>query len=171
MMYISFMTTNLILFSDITNILANFAYKNRHMSEEINILKSRGIKDTPNRILVLRQLRHAGRPLSLSELEAGLGTLDKSSIFRVLNLFVEHEVVHAINGMDGFTRYEVCGGHGHCSIDDMHPHFYCTSCHRHFCLVDTPLPRLDFPSGFQVRSLSVMAKGLCPECLNRSDND
>lgn len=134
------------------------------MTEEISILQSRGVKETPNRILVLRELRHAHRPMSLSELEAQIGTLDKSSIFRVLNLFVETEVAHAINGVDGMTRYEACSGHDHCSIDDMHPHFYCTGCHRHFCLVDTPLPQLSFPEGFEAKSVNLMATGLCPEC-------
>ncbi|MDE5642781.1 MAG: transcriptional repressor [Muribaculaceae bacterium] len=134
------------------------------MSEEINILKSRGLKETPNRILVLRQLRQAGQPMSLGELETSLVTLDKSSIFRVLNLFVEQEVAHAINGVDGITRYEVCTGHDHCSIDDMHPHFYCTSCQRHFCLQDIAMPSVGLPEGFEPTAMSVMIKGICPDC-------
>lgn len=141
------------------------------MSDEINLLKKRGLKETPNRILVLRQLRGACRPLSLSELEAALGTLDKSSIFRVLTLFVAHEVVHAINGMDGMTRYEICHGDGHCTPADMHPHFYCTSCHRHFCLTDTPLPSLSLPPGFEPHNVSVMIQGLCPECIYAASHD
>ncbi|MDE5656124.1 MAG: transcriptional repressor [Muribaculaceae bacterium] len=141
------------------------------MSDEITILKNRGVKETPNRILVLRQLRQAHGPLSLSELESELGTLDKSSIFRVLNLFVAHEVVHAINGMDGVTRYEACSGHDHCSINDMHPHFYCTDCQRHFCLENTPIPQLDLPGGFSARSVSIIATGLCPECQSHRNHD
>lgn len=134
------------------------------MSDEIDILKKRGVKETPNRILVMRQLRQAHRPMSLGELENALETLDKSSIFRVLNLFLEHEAVHAINGVDGLTRYEVCTGHDHCSIDDMHPHFYCIECHKHFCLYDTDMPALGLPAGFEAKSMSVMIQGLCPEC-------
>ena len=141
------------------------------MSNEISTLKSRGIKETPNRILVLRQLRQAHGPLSLGELECELGTLDKSSIFRVRNLFVSHQVVHAINGMDGVTRYEACSGHDHCSIDDMHPHFYCSNCQQHFCLEDTPMPQLDLPEGFNARSVSIIATGLCPECQSLRNHD
>lgn len=141
------------------------------MSDEIDLLKTRGLKETPNRILVLRQLQQAVRPLSLSELETKLETLDKSSIFRVLNLFVSHEIVHSINGMDGMTRYELCHGNGHCSPADMHPHFYCTACHRHFCITDTPVPLICLPPGFQTHNVSVMIQGLCPECINSINHD
>ena len=56
------------------------------MNEE-DILRHKGVKATPNRILVARELLRAESPLSLSQLEERLSTVDKSSIFRVLNLF------------------------------------------------------------------------------------
>lgn len=54
---------------------------------EICILEKKGVKPTANRILVLRALLAAARPVSLPELEELLERMDKSSIFRVLGLF------------------------------------------------------------------------------------
>ena len=40
-------------------------------------LVMRGISPTPNRLLVMRELSRASRPLSMSELEQKLDSLDK----------------------------------------------------------------------------------------------
>lgn len=137
------------------------------MRDEIEILHDRGVKETPNRILVLRTLLRSGSPLSFTEIEAELPTVDKSSIFRVLQHFADHNIVHLIDGGDGITRYEICHGNAHCSVDDMHIHFYCTRCRRTFCFEQMPVPQVSFPTGFEIRSLNYMGKGLCPKCRNK----
>ena len=139
------------------------------MNEE-DILRHKGVKATPNRILVARELLRAESPLSLSQLEERLSTVDKSSIFRVLNLFVEHDVVHLVEGGDNMAKYEMCGGEDHCSLGDMHIHFYCTECHRTFCFNDVPVPKVAYPEGFAVRSANYMAKGVCPSCGGREES-
>ena len=48
----------------------------------------RHIKPTSVRVLVLNELERADCALSLSDLEARLVTVDKSSIFRTLTLFL-----------------------------------------------------------------------------------
>ena len=64
-------------------------------NEIVEHLASKGVKPTANRILVLKALHEANRPMSLKALEMKLLSMDKSSIFRVLTLFLEHEVVHS----------------------------------------------------------------------------
>ncbi len=60
-------------------------------------LLTKGIKPTANRILVMRELLKASHPISLMDLETIFGhTLDKASIFRVLELFSERNVGHTI---------------------------------------------------------------------------
>ena len=51
-----------------------------------------GIKPTANRIVVLRCLASAERPMSLSELEYKILSIDKSGIFRALALFKENRL-------------------------------------------------------------------------------
>ena len=56
-------------------------------SETEGVLVDRGIRPTPNRILVARALMDATHPVALAELETVLDTVERSTIFRVLNLF------------------------------------------------------------------------------------
>ena len=59
-------------------------------------LEKHAIKPTANRIVVLKALDTAGRPMSLTELENKIMTIDKSGIFRTLTLFRDSHLVHVI---------------------------------------------------------------------------
>ena len=129
-----------------------------------HLLQEHGVKATPNRLLVARALADAGRPLSLMELEAQLETIDKSAIFRTLGTFREAHLVHVLEDSGDGVRYELCRSHGEDHDDDIHVHFYCTRCHRTFCLEDTPVPPVKVPEGYEAESVSYLLKGVCPEC-------
>jgi Fur family ferric uptake transcriptional regulator len=134
--------------------------------EEIeSLLTAHDIKPTANRIVVARTLAAAGRPLSLSELEYQILSIDKSGVFRTLTLFREHHLVHVLeDGGDG-VRYELCHSHDdHHDDDDQHVHFYCERCGRTFCMPDIPIPAVALPEGYQSQSINYMVKGLCPLC-------
>lgn len=64
----------------------------------------KGIKPTSNRILVYRAMTALSRPVSLSELTDIIGTMDKSSVFRVLSLFASHNVVHVMEDGGGMEN-------------------------------------------------------------------
>jgi Fur family ferric uptake transcriptional regulator len=132
------------------------------------LLLEHGIKPTANRIVVVKALAVAERPMSLSELEYKILSIDKSGVFRALTLFREHHLVHVIeDGSDG-VRYELCYSHdGHEHDNDQHVHFYCERCHRTFCITDTPIPAITLPNGYTLHSINYMAKGLCQECSKR----
>ena len=104
--------------------------ENMGEKEILEKLERKGVKPTANRILVLKALLGNSTPVSLSDLEDFIVTMDKSSIFRVLTLFLEHNVVHAMEDGSGSLKYEVCMSEGRCSLSDMHIHFYCEVCHR-----------------------------------------
>ena len=131
-----------------------------------HLLEEHGIKATPNRLLVARALASAGRPLSLMELEAQLETIDKSAIFRTLGAFKDAHLVHVLEDSGEGVRYELCHSHHHDHDDDIHVHFYCTRCHRTYCLEDTPVPPVQVPEGYEVESVSYLLKGVCPDCLS-----
>ena len=134
------------------------------MDTENRLLQTRGIKPTANRILVLRALLKAGRPTSLPELECELETVDKSTIFRTLTLFLAHHVIHAIEDGSGSLKYEVCASECECTVDDMHTHFYCERCHQTFCFKHIQVPVVDLPEGFAIQSINYMVKGICAAC-------
>jgi Fur family ferric uptake transcriptional regulator len=130
-----------------------------------HLLEEHGVKVTPNRLLVARALADAGRPLSLMELEAQLETIDKSAIFRTLGAFKDAHLVHVLEDSGEGVRYELCHSHHEDHDDDVHVHFYCTKCHRTFCLEDTPVPPVQVPEGYEAESVSYLLKGVCPECV------
>lgn len=137
------------------------------MKEINDILESHGVRVTPNRILVLRALVDSANPLTMSELEDCIGTMDKSSIFRALVVFREHHLVHCIEACDEGTRYEVCRSED-CEEDtDEHVHFHCTICHRTFCFEDIPVPSVVLPEGFRRESANYVVSGICPECRGK----
>lgn len=130
----------------------------------ISLLENKKVKPTANRILVLKGLLSSSRPMSLSDIEDALPTMDKSSIFRVLSLFLERDIVHAFEDGRGVVNYEMCESKGSCNHKDSHIHFYCESCHRSFCMEDLHIPSFRLPEGFRPSSISFVIKGLCPEC-------
>lgn len=131
--------------------------------ECIDLLSRHDIRPTANRIVVVKALAQAGRPMTLTELEYHILSIDKSGVFRALTLFREHHLVHVIDDAGG-ARYELCHSHSDHADDDLHVHFVCEQCHRTFCLAATPLPPVDVPEGFLATSANYILKGLCPHC-------
>lgn len=133
----------------------------------ISRLESKGIRPTANRILVMKTLMGEQNPQSLSNLERKMVSMDKSSIFRTLTLFLEHDVVHAFEDGRGVLCYELCEEKGACDHHDGHIHFYCESCQRSFCMEDIHIPSFELPEGFYPHSISFVIKGECPECRKK----
>lgn len=133
----------------------------------ISRLESKGIRPTANRILVMKTLMGEQNPQSLSNLERKMVSMDKSSIFRTLTLFLEHDVVHAFEDGRGVLCYELCEEKGACDNHDGHIHFYCESCQRSFCMEDIHIPSFELPEGFYPHSISFVIKGECPDCRKK----
>lgn len=131
-------------------------------------LEHHGVKPTAMRLLVMRELMHALRPLSLRELEDRMPTAERSTIFRTLTLLLDHHLVHSIEDGSGALRYEACESDDHHTHDDQHTHFYCEQCHRTFCFRETKIPQVTLPDGFQMSSINYMLKGLCPDCAAKN---
>lgn len=133
----------------------------------ISRLESKGIRPTANRILVMKTLMGEQNPQSLSNLERKMVSMDKSSIFRTLTLFLEHDVVHAFEDGRGVLCYELCEEKGACDHHDGHIHFYCESCQRSFCMEDIHIPSFELSEGFYPHSISFVIKGECPDCRKK----
>ena len=106
----------------------------------------------------------AGRSVSLLDLENMLDTIDKSSIFRTITLFLSHHLVHSIDDGTGSFKYAVCSASCSCEVNDLHTHFHCESCNKTFCFQNIPTPVVQVPEGFTLNSINYVLKGLCPEC-------
>lgn len=152
--------------------IAIFAVMNNPLLASIveEKLARRDIRATSSRILVLRALMTTESALALSDLEAILPTLDKSTLFRTLTTFAAHHLVHVVEDGSGLAKYALCSDDCHCGEDendelaDLHTHFYCERCQRTFCLRGVPVPIPELPEGFSVRTVGFVVKGICDKC-------
>ncbi len=130
-----------------------------------DILTRKEVKPTSNRILVMRELIKASHPVSLADLEISLGfSMDKASIFRVLELFSEKDIIHVIEDGSRSLKYELCHSGTHHTIADQHVHFYCERCKETYCFEDVSVPLVNIPEGFSPHAINYMVKGICPKC-------
>lgn len=129
-----------------------------------DILNAKGIRPTATRLLVYDTLAARRHPTTLRQLADELDDVDRSTVFRTLTLLLDAGLIHAIEDGEGVTMYEVCQGHGHCTPDEHHVHFFCTECHRTYCLRSTHIPSIELPEGFVLQGINYLVKGVCPSC-------
>ena len=137
----------------------------KHEEDPVSLMQAHGVKPTANRILILRALLGAGRPLSMTEIETELESVDKSIISRTLSAFREARLLHVLADGGDSLRYEVC----HCAAEDedsdRHVHFHCTRCGRTFCLEELPVPAVTMPAGYRAEHVNFIVEGICPNCI------
>lgn len=133
-------------------------------TKSIELLLEHEIRPTANRIMLVRALAEAEHPLTMSELENAVDTIDKSNVFRALALFREQHLVHVMEDGADAVRYELCHSHDGELDNDVHAHFYCERCGRTFCLNDIPIPTVALPEGYRMTTINYLVKGICPKC-------
>ncbi|WP_321333315.1 transcriptional repressor [uncultured Bacteroides sp.] len=127
-------------------------------------LEKRKINPTAIRILVLKSIIQFDRAFSLNDLEDSLDTVDKSTLFRTIALFLNQRLIHSIDDGSGSLKYSLCSNDCDCAIEDLHSHFYCMNCHKTFCLRNIPAPTVNLPDGFILQGINYVLKGLCDKC-------
>jgi Fur family ferric uptake transcriptional regulator len=125
------------------------------------LLAAAGMRRTPARLALLQVLQQATRALSHADIEALLeGPLDRVTVYRSLDSFVEAGLVQRQVGSDRVSRFALLDGVNH----QAHSHFHCDDCGNVFCLPQKP-PRLEaLPAGFAVEGSLLQFHGHCPDC-------
>jgi Fur family ferric uptake transcriptional regulator len=87
------------------------------------LLRTRGLKSTPQRLYILELLSHASKPLSIAELQKkARGKIDTVTLYRSMETLVEKSLVRPVDLRHGHTDYELVGEEGH------HHHLVCERC-------------------------------------------
>ena len=130
------------------------------MNETIYLkkLEQREIKPTAIRLLILKTMMQHKEAFSLLDLENELDTVDKSTIYRTITLFLAHHLIHGIDDGTGSLKYAVCSNDCNCEVDDLHTHFYCENCHQHVLYEKYPRAHRDTTSRIHRTKYQ-----LCPE--------
>jgi Fur family ferric uptake transcriptional regulator len=135
--------------------------------EMILRMERKGVKPTANRLIVACELNNAKIPLSLADLTERIPQMDRSSLFRVLTFFLQHDVVDSFEDGRGIINYELCETEAESLHHENHVHFYCEICHRSYCLRDIQMIDMEnvaMPEGFVPHGISFVIKGICSTC-------
>lgn len=135
------------------------------------ILENSGIKVTSNRLLIYQAMVRFENTFKLYDLEDHLDTLDKSTIFRTITLFLEHHLIHSIDDGSGSLKYCLCDNQGVCSPDEKHCHFHCQKCNTTYCLDGISIPSIVLPIGFLAQTVNYVVKGICTECIKQDSQN
>lgn len=133
----------------------------RELSE---ILRSRKLKSTPQRIKVLEVISENSKAIAHSKIQTSLQNYDRVTLYRNLNALLDHGIVHKAFIEDGETYYALCASS--CSSENhnhKHIHFKCTLCGEVSC-VQTENPLEVKVPNYNIENFEVEATGTCPKC-------
>ncbi|QLG89095.1 transcriptional repressor [Chitinibacter bivalviorum] len=125
-----------------------------------DLIKKTRARITPARVDILATLLGAQRPLSHLDIQELLEpSLDRVTVYRVLDWLTEENLAHKLSGDDRVWRFSAAKAPHH------HAHFHCQQCGRFYCLEDvgTDLP-MTLPKQFQADSVEITVKGVCADC-------
>ena len=104
-------------------------YKNAH-TRLTNYMRSRGLKLTRQRELILRTFLTGRRHIAVDDLLRQARQDDPrvghATVYRTMKLFVDAGIAHERNFSDGAAQYEPAAPNQH----EHHDHLICTSCGR-----------------------------------------
>lgn len=131
-----------------------------------SLLRQANLRATSARIAVLNCLNASERPLTHGEVTERLdpSLVDKSTVFRVLQDFVDVRIVRRFDVGDRIWRFERIPASGADEpLDPPHPHLLCVQCGEVLCLGRFQITLRLPPSAGRVES--VLLKGRCARCV------
>ena len=130
----------------------------------VELLHQRGQRATPQRLVILRELRRRGRHATADEIRSAVrhelpGT-SAPTVYAALELLVDLGLVRRIDAGAGAALYD--------ARPEPHQHTVCRRCGRVDDLdgeIDaTVLRRASARAGFNAQAVEVVVSGLCAEC-------
>lgn len=128
------------------------------------LLEEKGLKKTPQRILLLNILKERASAMTEDEIKQEMGDMyDRITFYRTVQTLIEVEIIHRIIIDNKTIKYAL---NTTCAHAQNHAHFFCRICHAVTCLGNIPLNTPpDLLAGNQVEEYEVLVKGVCSECL------
>lgn len=130
------------------------------------ILRKNNLSVTDTRKKILELFQENNSALAHHDIEELTGeTIDRVTIYRTLQTFLEKGIIHTIPTADNAVLYALCkeectpGHHQH-----NHVHFICDSCNVTYCLDGVVTPEVRLPQGYAPRVIDVVVTGICATC-------
>lgn len=121
------------------------------------------------RLMVLNYMAETKAAVGLTDLEEHFTRADRTTLYRTLKTFLDQGLVHQINDASGTAKYALCSENCTCSYpDDIHLHFFCSTCEQTFCFPHLGIPPFDLPDNFSPSHGNFVITGQCPSCASWS---
>jgi Fur family ferric uptake transcriptional regulator len=133
-------------------------------------LRAAGLRITPVRLRVLETLGACRAPLNAQEVAERLGNrLDRVTLYRTLNTFVERGLAHRVDPGDRIYRFSLTAASAPEGATHSHPHLVCDECGTVECLEDAevlvrPKRAAGRRSSFRLTQKDAVLHGTCGEC-------
>lgn len=127
-----------------------------------SLIEGKKIKLTRQRHEVLNAIINTGRPFSASDLRDELvDEMDLATIYRNLDMLSLEGIIRQVMNENERQYYELA-----CKHNPEHPHFYCSSCCKIFCMKKEKYikPVKELPDDFTVEETVINFRGICPDC-------
>ncbi|HDP98604.1 MAG TPA: transcriptional repressor [bacterium] len=150
----------------------NFFMNSRSFSID-SLLKTNQIRPTRIRKQVLQLFFDVNYALSQADINDRLrGQFDRVTVYRTLETFEKHGLIHRVVDDSGVVKF-ASHGTGGCDLTfehhrSDHLHFKCSSCNNIYCLCFIEVPEIECPAGFQLKTLHLIANGICDRCTIRN---
>jgi Fur family transcriptional regulator, peroxide stress response regulator len=139
-------------------------------AQSLSDLKSRGVRLTPQRQMILRYLKETHEHPTADEVYNQIcqefSGISMATVYNTLHRLSELGAIRELKYGDGSSRYD--------GNDSEHAHLVCESCGE---VRDVPSPAyaaLDNPelaaSGYSIHSFRLEFYGICPECQQGGKN-
>jgi Fe2+ or Zn2+ uptake regulation protein len=130
------------------------------------ILKTKGLKSTYQRLMVMRYLEthkiHPTAEMIYRALVREIPTISKTTIYNTLNILLHKGLIHPITITGTETRYDF--------HRLPHHHFLCKRCGKITDIaVECPYLERKELGGNRIEELHGYFKGICKECLNQKE--
>lgn len=138
-----------------------------------SLLESRNLEYTPKRYRVLEIVGNSSYPLTAQEIFETLSrteNVNRVTVYRILDLLVESNLVDRISSGDRSFRYGLAPNNNH----RPHPHFSCRHCGAMECLsptsIDLNMESLERTFPGLVEKAEIRLEGICKNCLKHHNN-
>lgn len=135
------------------------------MTKQALKLKKHGLRVTDARLQILDIFQTRAYALSQPDLMELLpATTDRVTVYRILERFVQHGLLHEVADFSGAIHYALCkeqcdeAKHRH-----DHLHLHCRVCKTTQC-TNILLPEFSLPTSFKIEKTSLLMEGVCGDC-------
>lgn len=130
------------------------------------LLRSRGVKATSKRLLLLDIIANENNAIARSKLQKKLINFDRVTLYRTINTLIDRGIIHVAHIGNDDIYYAMCK-HTNCSHlahQHKHIHFKCSSCSKIKCVETSEEVLVKLPN-FRIDEVNIEVAGVCNECL------